>query len=125
MEPRRHGMSGSFCTGYETPLNNHSNELLPAGLIQRMSLARALVVRPRILLLDKVESSLDSQSEGILIDLLQHLKGICTIVIITRHPRLLAMADQVYTIKNGNFHPLDVPTGSFKDRTGEHSGYSP
>lgn len=87
--------------GYETQVDSQAANFFPSGLIQRICLARALVVRPRILLLDKTNASMDRESEEIFFWLIQHLKGRCTIVIATNHPTLLAMADRVYEIQEG------------------------
>ncbi|MBF0186111.1 MAG: ATP-binding cassette domain-containing protein [Magnetococcales bacterium] len=87
--------------GYETQVDSQAANFLPSGLIQRICLARALVVRPRILLLDKTNAVMDRESEQIFFWLMNHLKGRCTIVMATNHPTLLAMADRVYEIQNG------------------------
>ncbi|ACS80139.1 ABC transporter transmembrane domain-containing protein [Maridesulfovibrio salexigens] len=44
--------------GYETKVGNKLYEFLPTGVVQRICLARALTVRPRILLLDKVNEAM-------------------------------------------------------------------
>ncbi|MEO5349969.1 MAG: ABC transporter transmembrane domain-containing protein [Magnetococcus sp. YQC-3] len=87
--------------GYETQVDSQAANFLPSGLIQRICLARALVVRPRILLLDKTNAAMDKESEQIFFWLINHLKGRCTIVMVTSHPELLSMADRVYEIHNG------------------------
>ncbi|MEO5341447.1 MAG: ABC transporter transmembrane domain-containing protein [Magnetococcus sp. MYC-9] len=87
--------------GYETQVDSQAANFLPSGLIQRICLARALVVRPRILLLDKTNASMDRESEQIFFWLLRHLKGRCTIVMATSQPEILAMADRVYEIRQG------------------------
>lgn len=87
--------------GYETKVGNRLYEFLPTGVIQRICLARALTVRPRILLLDKVNESMDQDSEQLFFWLMSKLKGNCTIVMATGNTTMLSMADSVYSIIDG------------------------
>ena len=89
--------------GYETVVGNRLYEFLSSGVIQRICLARALTVRPRILLLDKPNDSMDADSEQLFLWLMNKLKGNCTVVMVTSHPQLLEMADTVYRIVDGRF----------------------
>ncbi|WP_419783519.1 peptidase domain-containing ABC transporter [Maridesulfovibrio sp.] len=87
--------------GYETKVGNRLYEFLPTGVIQRICLARALTVRPRILLLDRVNESMDQDSEKLFFWLMGKLKGNCTIVMATSSPAMHAMADSVHSIVDG------------------------
>ena len=87
--------------GYETQVDSQANNFLPSGLIQRICIARALVVRPRILIFDKTDASMDSDSQESFLWLLSHLKGKCTIIIITNKPPLLELADKNYELFYG------------------------
>ena len=49
--------------GYDTRLGEAATEALPAGLLQRIAIARAIAGRPRLLILDEANSSLDYASE--------------------------------------------------------------
>ena len=66
-----------------------------------MALARALVVRPRILLLDNVSSSMDQASESVLLWLLDKLKGGATMIMVTDDARILARCDRVLRLSRG------------------------
>lgn len=95
--------------GYETPVNAQSNHLLPSGLIQRVGIARALVVRPRVLLLDKTDAAMDWDSQRVYRWLLEQLRGRCTIVVVTSQSSVLAMADEVYSLAGGRLHQRPKP----------------
>ncbi|WP_319467348.1 ABC transporter transmembrane domain-containing protein [uncultured Pseudodesulfovibrio sp.] len=87
--------------GYETQVGNRLYEFLSTGVIQRICLARALTIRPRILLLDKVNEAMDAESDQLFLWLLKKLKGNCTIVMATANPRILTMADTIYQLAGG------------------------
>lgn len=67
---------------------------LSAGQKQRLSLARALLRKPKALILDEATSNLDSETEERLIETLLHFKGQMTVVAVTHRTALLKIADQ-------------------------------
>ena len=99
--------------GYETRVGNRLYEFLPSGVVQRICLARALVVRPRVMLFDRFDTSLDSESERVLLWLLGKLKGTCTIIFVTVDQTILDMADVVYEIDNARLRTVrETPAAS-------------
>jgi phosphate transport system ATP-binding protein len=58
---------------------------LSGGQQQRLCIARALITRPEILLLDEPTASLDARAAGIIEDLLQTLKAHCTIIMVSHY----------------------------------------
>jgi zinc transport system ATP-binding protein len=62
---------------------NHSFGTLSGGQAQRVLIARALVSKPSILLLDEPTASVDAAAEETIYNLLQQLKGTMTIVMVT------------------------------------------
>ncbi|OGR98295.1 MAG: hypothetical protein A2V88_08460 [Elusimicrobia bacterium RBG_16_66_12] len=67
---------------------------LSAGQKQRLALARALLRRPALLILDEATSNLDSETESRIIGTLAKLKGLMTTVAVSHRPALLALADR-------------------------------
>ncbi|MEO6607484.1 MAG: ABC transporter ATP-binding protein [Aestuariivirga sp.] len=74
---------------------------LSGGQRQRISLARALVHKPSLLLLDEVTSALDDASEAEICKNIEALSGALTIVAITHKPAWTLIADRVYRINKG------------------------
>jgi ATP-binding cassette subfamily C protein len=71
---------------------------LSGGQRQRISLARALVLNPRLLICDEVTSALDPKSEAEICDNIRALQGRLTIVAITHRPAWVEVADRVYEL---------------------------
>ena len=67
---------------------------LSAGQKQRLSLARALLRQPKILILDEATANLDLKTEAKLVDTLGLFKGQMTIIAATHREGLLKIADQ-------------------------------
>jgi ATP-binding cassette subfamily C protein len=74
---------------------------LSGGQRQRIALARALVFRPKLLLLDEVTSALDAEAEAELCRTIDGLRGRITIIAVTHRPALRDLADRVLTLQDG------------------------
>ncbi len=86
--------------GYQTVVGEKGYKL-SGGERQRISLARALVRRPEILVLDEATSNLDSYSEKIIQDALKNLRGTMTMLVIAHRLATINMADQIFLIEKG------------------------
>ncbi len=79
---------------------------LSGGQRQRISLARALVGRPKLLILDEVTSALDPETEKAICNNIVGLKGDFTIVAITHRPIWASIANQLFKVEAGTVTPL-------------------
>ena len=82
---------------------------LSGGQRQRISLARALVTKPKILVLDEVTSALDPATETEIIDNIASLRGQYTIIAITHRPAWTRIADRLYRVDDGRVTQVDQP----------------
>jgi heme ABC exporter ATP-binding subunit CcmA len=73
------------------------------GMRQRLSLARALLSRPALLLLDEPFSNMDADSAHAMLTLLAHERDSGTTIVLTTHQRALAepLADELLLLAHG------------------------
>jgi ATP-binding cassette, subfamily C, bacterial len=95
--------------------------LISGGERQRLSLARALLRRPRLLILDEATSSLDSENERRIQDAIDRLHEQITIVVITHRLSTIRNADRIHVldagrvVESGSWHALaSSPGGRFR-----------
>ncbi|MGH6875697.1 MAG: ABC transporter ATP-binding protein [Aestuariivirgaceae bacterium] len=74
---------------------------LSGGQRQRLALARAIVARPKLLILDEVTSALDPETERDICDRISALAGEFTIVAITHRPAWSRIASRLYKVAGG------------------------
>jgi ATP-binding cassette subfamily C protein len=91
--------------------------MLSGGQRQRIAIARALVNRPKLLILDEATTALDPKTEKEICATLQQLRGDITILAISHQPTLLECADWAYQVKEGAVGLVKDASGSL-DRAG-------
>jgi ABC-type multidrug transport system fused ATPase/permease subunit len=100
----------SLPLGLETSVGKQA-DALSGGQIQRIGLARALYVQPRLLILDEATSALDAGSEAFISESLLNLHPAVTLVVIAHRLSTVQHADVVHVIEAGRV----VASGTFAD----------
>ncbi|MEQ9518285.1 MAG: ABC transporter transmembrane domain-containing protein [Parvibaculum sp.] len=87
--------------GYDTKVNQGIAEQLPMGFLQRMTIARALAMKPQVMIFDEANNSLCAKGDAAVLKALSILKGGPTIISVTHRPSLMRLADRRFTISGG------------------------
>ncbi len=90
-----------FPDGIETSIGTRGMSI-SGGQKQRLGLARALVGKPKILVLDDCTSALDSRTETALWDRLHEVMPEMTSILITHRPDQLQKADRIFVLDDGH-----------------------
>lgn len=80
---------------------------LSAGQKQRLAFARAILIMPKLLILDEVSANLDSETELEIAKSIKNLKGKCTIIIISHKPGILKYADEVFDLERLKMNTIE------------------
>ena len=74
---------------------------LSGGQKQRLSLARALVRNPRVLILDDCTSALDARTEADVLKGLRNLAGGMTVLLVSQRISTVMRTDRILCLDNG------------------------
>ena len=100
MSPRI-ALGAALPLGLDTPLGD-GGRTLSGGERQRLMLARTLLRRPTLLILDEATNALGPANETLIVQALERLKGTLTIAVIAHRGALSALADRAYRLEAGH-----------------------
>lgn len=86
--------------GYDTMLKSSSASDIPTTTAQRITLTRALAMRPSVLILDEANTLLDLAGEQQFMAAVERLRGKVTVIIASHRPSLIRLADRVFEIRD-------------------------
>ena len=95
-----HDFIMSFPLGYDTPVGEHGTQL-SGGQRQRIAIARALVKNAPIILLDEATAALDSESEKLVQEAIEHLCQGRTTIVIAHRLHTIMHSDNILVVESG------------------------
>jgi ABC-type multidrug transport system fused ATPase/permease subunit len=108
--------------GYDTPILEGGVNL-SVGQRQLLCIARALLVDPRILILDEATSSVDTVTEALIQEALQRLLSGRTAIVIAHRLSTVRNADRIYVIDEGEIVEQGTHTALLEQRGLYHDLY--
>jgi len=114
-----HEFISQLPNGYDTIIGDRGGKL-SGGQRQRLSIARAILKNPSILILDEATSALDTESEKLVQEALTNLMKNRTSVVIAHRLSTIANADEIIVmnkgeiIERGTHHELIAANGTYK-----------
>lgn len=110
-----HGFISRLAHGYGTPLEENGTNL-SGGQRQQVAIARALLHRPRMLILDEATSNLDEESERMVQHSLDTHFRDCTVFTVTQRLGSIRQADLVLVLDRGRIVEQGSPESLIAQR---------
>ena len=101
--------------GYNTPIGEGGNKL-SGGQKQRLSIARAILKNPDILILDEATSALDTESEKLVQKALEKLMLNRTSLVIAHRLSTIQKADKIVVLKEGKIVEMGTHQSLLKQK---------
>lgn len=101
--------------GYDTQIGQYGSRL-SVGQRQRIAIARAFLLNPRLLILDEPTSALDPESEHLINDSLQSLWQGRTTIIVAHRMSTIKNADRILVLDNGCIIQNDTHQNLLKEK---------
>jgi ATP-binding cassette, subfamily B, bacterial MsbA len=95
-----HDFIMGFPQGYDTPVGEHGMQV-SGGQRQRIAVARALIKDAPIILLDEATAALDSESERMVQEAIEHLCQGRTTLVIAHRLHTVTHADRIFVVEDG------------------------
>jgi len=97
--------------GMDTPVGERGARF-SGGQRQRIAIARAVIGKPLLLILDEATANLDPETASAITKTLRGLRGEMTILAVSHQMALLESADVVYRIENGRATPVPLESAA-------------
>ncbi|KQL46791.1 ABC transporter [Brevibacillus choshinensis] len=105
-----HEFIQAFPEGYQSPVGERGVKL-SGGQKQRLSIARAILKNPRLIILDEATAALDTESEQLIQHALSQLLAGRTCLVIAHRLSTIQQADQIVVLEKGSI----IETGTHEE----------
>jgi subfamily B ATP-binding cassette protein MsbA len=106
--------------GYETIVGENGT-LLSGGQKQRLTIARALLKDPEILIFDEATSSLDQESENMIRLAIEEIRKDKTLIVVSHRPTMLENLDRIFVVHDRKLEMLQSEGPKFSVKQNEAS----
>jgi len=113
-----HGFITELSDGYDTNIGDSGNKL-SGGQKQRLSIARAVLKNPPMMILDEATSALDTESERLVQDALEKMMQNRTSIVIAHRLSTIQNADTIIVLQKGKI----VEQGSHEELLAKNGTY--
>lgn len=113
-----HDFIAALPDGYDTIIGERG-ATLSGGQRQRICLARAIIKRPSVLILDEPTSAVDAESESLIHDALERLQRGKTTIVIAHHFAAMESFDLILVLKNSRL----IEQGTHAELMGQGGHY--
>ena len=93
--------------GYETEITSFSEKILPQVLISKISIARALLTRPRVIISNQADSGMNKETKILFMDILKEISANTTIIVISENLEMLDKTDKLYLLDDSKLLELE------------------
>ena len=105
-----------FVDSFPKKLNENVGNMavkISGGQKQRLGIARALYINPKVLIFDEATSSLDIDNENKIIEIIKRYKKNKTIILVSHRSNTLKYCDKIYEIKKGTISEKKIRIVTF------------
>ena len=100
-----HDFIETLPNGYNTILRENGSNI-SGGQKQMISIARTILTDAEVLLLDDITTSLDPDTAKLVPDLIKKLRQDHTIIMVTKKPDLMSVADRIVVLEKGKINAV-------------------
>lgn len=95
--------------GLQTRIGDNVTDRFPPGFIRGLGLARALLRKTRVILLDEPGASLDMPSDQRLVEAIKRMRGNRTVILVTHRPSHIRVSDRAVLLEQGRVQFIGSP----------------
>ncbi|MCD8494111.1 MAG: ATP-binding cassette domain-containing protein [Alphaproteobacteria bacterium] len=93
--------------GFDTFLNGNNTDNIPPGLSHKIALVRVLATKPKIILFDNADRTLDKEGYSMIYSLFAQLKGKVSMLIVSEDRNLCCLSDRTIILEQGHIRETD------------------